>query len=200
MKRNDEIYVSDFRLKTLDKRQKNMKNQPTAIENTLMKLTFKQKNFIYTIARLEYRIWKALTKLEIVNTLIEEEQDNINSLNAAIKAAGNGKVADKLMIWKTKAEYRLFKLNLRKNKIDVIKIIINESKLEQTKRALIALEKDIANIEVQKPRFAEVVKIDKPALPSYPVVFKSWERLSDEENPVHQSIKAYLKEYFEMAS
>ncbi len=176
-----------------------MKNLFSPIENALMKLTFKQKNFIYTIARLEYRIWKALTKLEIVNTLIAEEQDNINSLNAAIPAAGKGKVADKLMIWKTKAEYKLFKLNLRKNKIDVTKIIINQSKLEQTRQALIALEKDIANIEVQKPRFAETIKENKPEL-RYTSVFNSWERLSDEENPVHQSIKAYLKEYFKMAS
>jgi len=65
-----------------------MKNHLTAIENALMKLTFKQKNFIYTIARLEYRIWKALTKLEIVNKLIIEERENITSLNAAIAAAG----------------------------------------------------------------------------------------------------------------
>ena len=177
-----------------------MKTQLNIIENALIKFTFRQKNFIYTIARLEYRIWKGLTKLEIVNTLIAEEQDNIASLNAAISAAGKGKVSDKLMIWKTKAEYKLFKLNLRKNKIDVTKIIINQSKLEQTKQALIALEKDIAKIELQKPHFVAIVKDNKPALPSYPVVFNSWERLSDEENPVHQSIKAYLKKYFKMAS
>jgi len=178
-----------------------MKNQLTAsIENALIKFTFKQKNFIYTIARLEYRTWEALTKLEIVNTLIVEEQDSIASLNAAIAAAGKGKVANKLMIWRTKAEYKLFKLNLRKNKIDVTKIIINQSKLAQTKQALIALEKDIAKIELQKPQFVEIIKDNKPALPSYPGVFKSWERLSDEENPVHQSIKAYLKEHFKMAS
>ncbi len=189
--------VLDFRQKTKDK--KIMKTQLNIIENALIKLTFKQKNFIYTIARLEYRIWKALTKLEIVNTLIAEEQDNINSLNAAIPAAGKGKVSDKLMIWKTKAEYKLFKLNLRKNKIDVTKIIINQSKLEQTKQALIALEKDIANIDLQKLHFEENVKHDKAAL-LYSGVFNVRERLSDEENPVHQSIKAYLKEHFKMAS
>ncbi len=176
-----------------------MKNQLSAIENALIKLTFKQKNFIYTIATLEYRIWKALTKLEIVNTLIADEQGNISSLNAAIAAAGKGKVADKLIIWKTKAEYKLFKLNLRKNKIDVPKIIINQSKLEQTKHALIGLEKDITKIELQKPLFPEIIIDNKPALP-YPGVFNSWKRLNDEENPVHQSIKAYLKEHFKMAS
>lgn len=176
-----------------------MKNLLPSIENALMKLTFKQKDFIYTIARLEYRIWKALTKLEIVNSLIHEEQDNIASLNAAIAAAGKGKVADKLLAWKTKAEYKLFKLNLRKNKIDVTKIIINQSKLEQSKQALIVLEKDIVKIEVQKPHFVEIIKGTKLALASSGI-FNSWERLNDEVNPVHLSIKAYLKEHFKMAS
>jgi len=176
-----------------------MKNQLTAIENALMKLTFKKKNFIYTIARLEYRIWKALTKFEIVNDLIVEELDNITSLNAAIAAAGKGKVADNLIAWKIKAEYKLFKLNLRKNKIDVVKLVINQSKLEQIKQALIALEANIEKIEIQKPNFVEIIQSSKPALP-YSKVFNSWERLNVEENPVHHSIKAYLKERFKMAS
>jgi len=176
-----------------------MKNEIPLIENAIMKLTFKQKNFIYTVARLEYRIWKALTKLEIVNSLINEEQDNIASLIAAIAAAGKGKVADKLLVWKSKAEYKLFKLNLRKNKIDITKIIINQSKLEQTKQALIVLEKDIAKIELQKPHFEEIIKDNKPTLTSTGI-FNSWESLNDEVNPVHLSIKAYLKEHFKMAS
>jgi len=176
-----------------------MKNQLIAIENALIKLTFKQKHFIYTIARLEYRIWKALTNLEIVNNLIAEEQDNITSLNAAIAAAGKGKVGDKLIVWKTKAEYRLFKLNLRKNKIDVVKLILNQSKLKQTKEALITLEKDISKIKIQKPHFEEIIKDNKPAL-THPYIFNSLSNLRDQEDPINQSIKAYMKENFKMAS
>jgi len=115
------------------------------MEKVFIQLTFKQKKFIYEIARLEYRIWNAITKLEIVNNLIVEEEGNIISINAAIRAAGKGKIAEKLSIWKTKSEYKLFKLNLRKNKIDVVKIVLNQSKLEQTKNALISIEKSLSN-------------------------------------------------------
>jgi len=121
-----------------------------AIETVLMKLNMKQKQLIYQIARLEYRIYKSLLKLNDVNELIMEEEQNIKSLNDAIQAAGKGKVAEKLMVWKVKAEYKLFKLNLRKNKIDITKLIINQSKLEQAKQALITLEADIAKIKIQK--------------------------------------------------
>ena len=128
----------------------NSPNHIAEIETVLIKLTLKQKQFIYQIARLEYRIYKSLTKLSEVNILIAEEENNLNSLNAAIKAAGEGKVKDKLSIWKTKTEYKLFKLNLRKNKIDIPKVVINQSKLEELKQALMTLETDIKEIEVQK--------------------------------------------------
>ncbi len=177
-----------------------MKNLLSPIENTLMKLTFKQKDFIYTIARLEYRIWKALTKLEIVNTSITEAEGNIASLNAAIAAAGKGKVADKLMAWKTKAEYKLFKLNLRKNKIDVVKLVINQSKLEETKQALITLEADIEKIEMRKESIITVK--EKKTVLNKEIIFESWNsnRQTKEENPLNQSIKAFLKANLKMAS
>ena len=87
----------------------------------LEKLIHKQKLFTYQIAKLEYKIYVGLIKLEQVNLLINNTETNIISLNAAILAAGEGEVANKLIVWKTKEEYRLFKYHLRKNKIDVIK-------------------------------------------------------------------------------
>ncbi len=132
-----------------------------AFETVLIKFTLKQKQFIYQIARLEYRIYKSLTILSEVNALIVEEEKNLKSLNAAIKAAGEGKVAEKLTIWKTKAGYKLFKLNLRKNKIDITKVVLNQSKLEQLKQALIALENDIKAIEDQKPNVVPSLITDK---------------------------------------
>jgi len=172
-----------------------------AIETVLMKLNMKQKQLIYQIARLEYRIYKSLLKLNDVNELIMEEEQNIKSLNDAIQAAGKGKVAEKLMVWKVKAEYKLFKLNLRKNKIDITKLIINQSKLEQAKQALITLEADLAEIIVQKQNFSKKIKEIKTVI-SKGINYEYWERLKqrNEENPINQSIKTYLKENFKMAS
>ncbi len=171
-----------------------------AIETVLMRLTIKQKQFIYQIARLEYRIYKNLLKWNEVNAIIAEEEQNIKSLNAAIRAAGKGKVAEKLVIWKTKAENKLFKLNLRKNKIDIAKVVINQSKLEQIKHALIALEKDISEIEEQKQRFSVEITENKNEMPNNSI-FESWEKIrqTNEENPVNKSIKAFLKESLLMA-
>ena len=105
-----------------------------SLETIIFKLTFKQKKFVYDIARLEYKIWQAITKLEIVNTLIEEEEKTMASLTAAINAAGEGPVSQKISLWKLKSEIKLFKLQLRKNKIDITRLIANQSKLEQTKQ------------------------------------------------------------------
>jgi len=120
-----------------------------AIETVLIRLSIKLKQLIYQIARLDYRIFKRLSMLEKVDNLIAEEVQNIKSLDAAIKAAGKGKVAEKLIAWKVKAEYKLFKLNIRKNKIDLVKIIINQSKLQQHQEALISIENDIKTWEGQ---------------------------------------------------
>jgi len=172
-----------------------------AIETVLNRLTIKQKQFIYQIARLEYRIYKSLLKWNEVNSLISEEEQNLKSLNAAIQAAGKGKVAEKLLTWKTKAEYKLFNLNLRKNKIDITKVVINQSKLEQTKLALITLGKDIAEIEKQKEHFSDKIIENKISIPNNSI-FESWEkfRQTNEENPINKSINAFLKENLLMAS
>ncbi len=170
-------------------------------ETALMRLTMKQKQFIYQISRLEYRIYAALMKLENVNALVKEEKKHITSLNAAIAASGKGKVTDKLIAWKTKAEYKLFKFNLRKNKIDIVKLALNQSKLEQLKQALNALEIDLQEIKNQEQNFNKVVKENKiePAIES---AFNFYEKikLEQEENSINKSIKAYLKENMKMAS
>lgn len=172
-----------------------------AIETVLMRLTIKQKQFVYYIARLEFRIYKSLLKWEEVNGLIVEEELNIISLNAAIQVAGKGKVAEKLLTWKTKSEYKLFKLNFRKNKIHITKVIINQSKLDQIRQALIDLEMDIREIELQKQRFSFVTVIDKIEIPKNSA-FESWEKFkqTNEENPVNKSIRTFLKENLLMAS
>jgi len=179
-----------------------MKNHlNTSIENVLMKLTFKQKNFIYTIARLEYRIWNALTKLEIVNNLIAEEEENIISINAALAASGKGKVTDKLMAWKIKAEYKLFKLNLRKTKIDVVKIVINQSKLEQTKQALIALEKDIKGLEKQQLKLKVPINVEVVKGVFSIENFKTGEyKIKNPNKIILESIDKYVRDYLKMAS
>ena len=177
-----------------------MKNHLTAIENALMKLTFKQKNFIYTIARLEYRIWKALTKLEIVNKLIIEERENITSLNAAIAAAGKGKVADKLTVWKTKADYKLFKLNLRKSKIDVPKIIINQSKLAQTKAALKSINSDILEFEKQQFKSNSFIASTITNYTTENTLFNDWQKHQHQNASIKASLTKYFNEALKMAS
>ena len=195
--------LEEKRHKTLKKHKTmiNSLNSIAAIKTALMRLTCKQKQFIYQIARLEYRIYKSLLKWDEVNALIEDEEQNLKSLNAAIQAAGKGKVADKLLIWKTKSEYRLFKLNLRKNKIEIIKVVINQSKLEQTKQALVALEKDIAQLEIQKQQLSVVVTENKNDT-TKKGIFESWEnfRQNNEENPINKSIRAFMKDNLLMAS
>ena len=123
-----------------------MAGTTTNIDFALEKLIHKQKLFTYQIAKLEYKIYVGLIKLEKVNLLINTTETNIISLNAAILAAGEGEVAKKLLAWKTKEEYRLFKYNLRKNKIDVTKLVINQSKLKQCKKALEVVEKTILTL------------------------------------------------------
>ncbi len=202
MKVNDEIWLINKQIKYTGQ-DKNMLHKLTsaaALETGLMRLTLKQKQFIYQIARLEYRIYAALIKLENVNALIEEEKENITSLNAAISASGKGKVADKLIAWKTKAEYKLFKFNLRKSKIDIIKLVLNQSKKEQLKQALSALEIDLAEIKSQEQNFNKVAEENKIET-AKESVFNFYEKikLEQEENPINKSIKAYLKENMKMA-
>ncbi len=172
-----------------------------SIETVLMKLTIKQKQLIYQIARLDYGIFKKMARLKVVNVLIEEEEENIKSLDAAVKAAGKGKVSDKLSIWKVKAEYKLFKLNLRKNKIDVIKLILNQSKLEQTKHALVSLELDIEHIKAQKQKHLPVILKNKDFI-EIENLFPLWESTQaiKEKNTINQSINVYLKQKLQMAS
>ena len=172
-----------------------------AFETVLLKLFLKQKQFIYQIARLEYRIYKKLAMLEIVNALIVEEEQNIKSLDTATLAAGEGKVSEKLTVWKVKAEYKLFKLNIRKSKIDVVKLIINQSRLEQLKQALTSLEKDILNIESQKQSVLPLSNDSENEL-EIGNMFAFWKKSQQlkEQNPINQSVKTYLKEVYQMAS
>ena len=172
----------------------------SAIETVLIRLSIKQKQLIYQIARLDYRIFKRLAMLEKVDALIAEEEENIKLLGVAIQATGKGKVAEKLIAWKVKAEYKLFKLNIRKNKIDLVKIIINQSKLQQHREALISIENDIKTLEGQKRKLSPQVNEVKKATGEDMFIFWEKARQLKEQDPVHQSIKAYLKEVFQMAS
>jgi len=173
-----------------------------AIENVLMKLKMKQKLFIYQIARLEYQIYKSLFKLNEINLLIAEEEQNLISLISAIKAAGEGKVADKLIAWKTKAEYKLFKLNLRKRKIDVVKIVINQSKLEQYKLALEEINKTIQGVENQEVIINKSKEVSCNVIQNKVDRSMEWEKIifNKHPNPINQSIDNYLQKVFKMAS
>ncbi len=179
----------------------NQLNSIAAFETVLMRLSIRHKQFIYQIARLDYRIFKKLVMLETVNNLILNEEQNVKSLNAAIIAAGKGKISDKLTIWKVKAEYKLFKLHIRKSKIDVVKLIINQSKLEQLKQALASLEEDILSIESQKQSILPLVNEAENEI-KVENMFTFWEKARHlkEQNPVNKSIKTYLKEVYPMAS
>ncbi len=170
------------------------------IETVVMRLVMKQKQLIYQIARLDYRIFKSLAMLEKVDALIAEEEQNIKSLDVAIKATGEGKVAGKLIAWKVKTEYKLFKLNIRKNKIDPIKIIINQSKLQQHRQALESVEKDILDLEAQIQRLSPQVNEDKKEVGENMFAFWEKARQLKEQDPVHQPIKAYLNRVFQIAS
>ena len=175
-----------------------MQHTFNATETILMKLTIKQKQLIYQIARLDYRIFKSLAMLETVNVLVNEEEQNIKSLDAAIIAAGEGKVSEKFTIWKVKAEYKLFKLRLRRNKIDPTKIIINQSKLVQHQQALVALEKDIANIKTQKQVLTPVIE-EKEVNNDSMLTFWLKSQQLQEQNLINQSIRGFLKD-LKMAS
>ncbi len=173
----------------------------TAVENVLIKFTIRYKQSVYQIARLEYRIYKNLIKLEAVNTLILEEEKNLKSLNNAINAAGKGKVEEKLSIWKIKAEYKLFKLNLRRNKIDIVKLVLNQSQLAQLKQSLEALEVDIKKVEAQKLKITSAKTKSTNGLKKTGI-FNSVEiiKQTEENNTVNQSIKDYIREFMQMAS
>jgi len=171
-----------------------------AIENVLFKFIIRHKQLIYQIARLEYRIYKNLIRLDDVNALILDEEKNLKSLNDAITAAGKGKVEERLSIWRIKAEYKLFKLNLRKNKIDIVKLVLNQSQLEQLKQSLIALETDIKEIEAQKRKIIQATTKNAGGL-KRSAIFNPWDvKQTEEKNFINQSINNYLKEFMQMAS
>ena len=172
-----------------------------ALENALFKFNFKKNKFIYEIARLEYKIWLALSKLETVTALIKEEEENIESLRNAIAAAGNGKVAEKLISWQTKAEFKLFKLNLRKNKINITKLIQNQSKLGQTREALIVIQKDITDVEKQILIAKVPVVVNTVANnESGRILFETWNKFLQQKDPVMTTIDQYVRGYLKIAS
>jgi len=127
-------------------------------EILLQRFLCKQKLFLYQIARLDYKIWVALLKLESVNKLISTSEANIYSLNNSLAVAGKGEVYNKLSVWKTKEEYKLFKLQFKKNKIDVCKLIINQSKLRQTKEALLIIDILIADLQKQSTQNQPIIE------------------------------------------
>ena len=181
-----------------------MKNQQTSANNfgdALLKLSFRQKQLICQAARLEFRIFVTITRLNALNEKIAEEEKNILSLTNAIHAAGESKVAEKLRTWKVKAEYKLFRLNLRKSKIDIIKLAINQSKLEQARQALIALEKDLEKINTQQQAMEKPMQ-SQPALPPVVGLFEFYmkEKKTQYEKPIHQSVRSYIEDYLKMAS
>ena len=203
MKDNDEIYIRQLN-KTQSEKVKNMQKLSSfspAIENALIKLTFRQKQLIYQIARLDFRVYTTLARLDKLNGLIDEENKSISSLNSAIQAAGKGKVADKLNIWKEKAEYKLFRLNLRKSKIDLVKLLIDQSKLEQLKQALISLGRTLEEIKKQN-QVAEKPIAFVPLRPGANGLYEFYikEKGLTHDNPLQQSIRDYLKNHLKMAS
>ena len=139
-------------------------------------------------------------KLEIVETKIAEETQNLASLNQAIAAAGKGKVGEKLMAWKMKAEYKLHKLQLRKEKIDIAKLIINQSKLTQHREALITLEQGIASINMQLETAKPIEKIEKVEVTTQTadLLFTYWKK-AQEPSPLSISIAQYLKDNLKIA-
>jgi len=177
-------------------------NSIPAIETVLIRLSIRQKQFIYQITRLDYRIFKKLAMLEIVKNLILEEEQNIKSLNAAIIAARKGKISEKLTFWKVKAEYKLFKLNLRKSKIDPVKLILDQSKLEQLKQALASLEIDISYVIAQKQNFSPAIEENHKDETLNENIFTFFEKTKQimDNDPVKQSIKIHLKNALKMAS
>ncbi len=116
----------------------------------LTKLIYKQKQYLYQIAKLEYRIFISLFKLNEVNEKIIKEEANMLSIKNALIVVGEGEVREKLKTWEIKAEYKLFRLHLRKSKINIAKIVLNQSKLLEISKALKVVENTINEIENQE--------------------------------------------------
>ena len=173
-----------------------------ATETAKMKLILKQKKFQYEIVRLEYKIFLAVTKLDNVNFSISESEETIVSLNASISVSGKGKVMEKLVRWKTKEEYKLFKLHLRKAKIDVCKIVINQSKLSQTKEALLVVEKSIETLNPTEEKTKELTtSISYTSItPLDHLFFHPQDFIKNKNNPLSKSIDEYLRKALKMAS
>ena len=171
-----------------------------AFETIFFKLNFKRKKLAYEEARLEYRIFDALAKLEKVNLALHEEESNLASLAKAIEACGEGKIKEKLMVWKTKSEYKLFKINLRKIKIDVIKLACNQSKLEQAKAELKVVENDLTELKNQELKLklphkaVEIYKLPLSTMHHFPL-------LKDErEEAIKRSVEEFMRGYLKIAS
>ena len=174
----------------------------TALKEALLKFFLRKKKSEYDIARLEYRILANISRFEKVNAMIAQETENIASLEAAIKVAGIGKVGNKLMIWKEKSVQKLFKLNLRKDKISVAKIVINQSKLNGARQALIEINNSIQNLESQISEAAQPLAEAKGAAAPGEAIFKLWEKtkIDNHHNPIKDSINEHLNKFLKMAS
>jgi len=131
----------------------NMKSNVDNIEfnnNAILEILNKKLNAKkYQKSRLLFRTERTILKLEKIVAAISLIKKKNVDLSNAINAIDDGELKDQLKIQKIKAEYKLFLLQVRKNKVNVTKIILNQSKLNELEVIVLNLITTITNIESQ---------------------------------------------------
>ncbi len=83
----------------------------------------------------------------------------------------------------------------------MVKIVINQSKLEQTKQALIALEKDIHDLEKQQLKLKVPLNVEVVKGAFTIENFKTGEyKIENPNKLILESIDKYVRDYLKMAS
>ena len=80
-------------------------------------------------------------------------------------------------------------------------MLINQSKLEETKQALISIEKDIKDLKPQKDLNQNLKITPNTLIPTFnPSLFKTFSNYSNKNDLVLDSINLLIEEYLKMAS
>ncbi len=127
----------------------NMNNTDSLNKAVVEILNKKLKSKEYQKSCLLFRTERTILKLEKIEAAIGLIKKNKNDLSTAINAIEDGELKDQLKILKVKAEYKLFLLEIRKNKVNITKIIINQSKLNELDAILLILKTHIREVELQ---------------------------------------------------
>ncbi len=119
-------------------------------DKVLLSLTKNQKDLDYKKLGLERKIENIANKASSIDTNVASVQAEINSLITVIAGLPDGATKVEMENRKTKADYKLFTLNQRKQKSGTTALVIFQSNMNELDSRLASLVADITAVTTQK--------------------------------------------------